>query len=97
MPADLMTCAHAADSSLSSAVNASGLALYTFGSKRIPAAEATLLAALEVPFTPFWVFVFLGETPSPQTLLGGAIVLAALFLHIISEFRRRPAAMAMPP
>lgn len=76
--------------------NASGLALYTFGSRRIPAAEATLLAALEVPFTPLWVFIFLGETPSVQTLLGGGIVLAALFLHILTEFRRRPAAMAMP-
>ena len=77
--------------------NASGLALYTFASKRIPAAEATLLAALEVPFTPLWVFVFLGETPSIQTLVGGGIVLAALTMHILSEFRRRPAAMAMPP
>ena len=76
--------------------NASGLALYTFASKRIPAAEATLLAALEVPFTPLWVFVFLGETPSIQTLVGGGIVLAALTMHILSEFRRRPAAMAMP-
>jgi drug/metabolite transporter (DMT)-like permease len=77
--------------------NASGLALYTFASKRIPAAEATLLAALEVPFTPLWVFVFLGETPSIQTLVGGGIVLAALSMHILSEFRRRPAAMVMPP
>lgn len=76
--------------------NASGLALYTFATKRIPAAEATLLAALEVPFTPLWVFVFLGETPSVQTLVGGGIVLAALSMHILSEFRRRPAAMAMP-
>lgn len=77
--------------------NASGLALYTFASKRIHAAEATLLAALEVPFTPLWVFVFLGETPSIQTLVGGGIVLAALSIHILSEFRRRPAAMVMPP
>lgn len=77
--------------------NASGLALYTFGSKRVPAAEATLLAALEVPFTPLWVFMFLGETPSPQTLLGGGIVLAALFLHIASEFRRRPVTAAVAP
>jgi drug/metabolite transporter (DMT)-like permease len=50
-----------------------------------------------VPFTPLWVFVFLGETPSIQTLVGGGIVLAALTMHILSEFRRRPAAMAMPP
>lgn len=76
--------------------NASGLALYTFATRRIPAAEATLLAALEVPFTPLWVFVFLGETPSVQTLVGGGIVLAALVMHILSEFRRRPAAMALP-
>ena len=73
---------------------AAGLALYTFGSKRVPAAEATLLAALEVPVTPLWVFVFLGEVPAPQTLLGGGIVLAALFMHILSEFRRRPSAAA---
>jgi drug/metabolite transporter (DMT)-like permease len=76
--------------------NATGLALYTFGSKRVPAAEATLLAALEVPFTPFWVFLFLGETPSLQTLAGGGIVMAALFLHILSEFRRRPLAAEAP-
>jgi drug/metabolite transporter (DMT)-like permease len=76
--------------------NATGLALYTFGSKRVPAAEATLLAALEVPFTPLWVFLFLGEAPSLQTLLGGAIVLTALLLHIVSEFRRRPSAAAEP-
>lgn len=69
--------------------NASGLALYTFGSKRVPAAEATLLASLEVPFTPLWVFVFLGETPARQTLLGGGIVLVALFLHIAAEFRHK--------
>lgn len=76
--------------------NAAGLALYTFGSKRVPAAEATLLAALEVPFTPLWVFMFLGEVPALQTLLGGSIVLAALFMHILSEFRRRPVAEAVP-
>ncbi len=70
--------------------NAAGLALYTFGSKRVPAAEATLLAALEVPFTPLWVFLFLDETPAPQTLIGGGIVLVALFGHILSEFRRKP-------
>ncbi|MFM8747740.1 MAG: DMT family transporter [Aestuariivirga sp.] len=76
--------------------NAAGLALYTLGSKRVPAAEATLLAALEVPFTPFWVFAFMGEVPAAQTLLGGAIVLGALFLHILLEFRRKPSAEAEP-
>lgn len=67
--------------------NAAGLALYTFGSKRIPAAEATLLAALEVPLTPLWVWLLIGETPSGMTLIGGAVVLTALFGHIITQFR----------
>ena len=78
--------------------NAAGLALYTFGSKRVPAAEATLLAALEVPLTPLWVFLFLGEVPSVQTLIGGGIVLVALIVHIGAEFRRhRPSSEVVLP
>lgn len=68
--------------------NAAGLALFTLGTKRVAAAEATLLAALEVPFTPLWVFLFMGEQPGLYTLLGGAVVLVALFTHIAGEFRR---------
>jgi drug/metabolite transporter (DMT)-like permease len=68
--------------------NAAGLVFYTLGSRRIPAAEATLLAALEVPFTPFWVWLFMAETPGLWTLAGGGIVLAALFGHILAEFWR---------
>ncbi len=67
--------------------NAAGLALYTFGSRRVPAAEATLIAALEVPLTPFWVWLLLGELPPQHTILGGVVVLAALFGHILMEFR----------
>lgn len=76
--------------------NAAGLIFYTFGSKRIPAAEATLLAALEVPLTPLWVFLFMGETPGAQTLVGGIIVMAALFGHIALEFRGRTRPDAQP-
>jgi Permeases of the drug/metabolite transporter (DMT) superfamily len=68
--------------------NAAGLVLYTIASRRIPAAEASLLTALEVPLTPLWVALFLGEMPSHSTLIGGPIVLAALFWHIIHEVRR---------
>lgn len=67
--------------------NAAGLAFYTFGSRRVPAAEATLIAALEVPFTPFWVFLFLNEVPALHTVMGGVVVLVALFAHIAAEFR----------
>lgn len=72
--------------------NAAGLVLYTLGSRRIPAAEATLIAALEVPFTPLWVWLVMGEVPAHFTLIGGAIVLVALFAHIGNELRGKVAA-----
>jgi drug/metabolite transporter (DMT)-like permease len=68
--------------------NAAGLIFYAHGSRRVPAAEATLIAALEVPLTPFWVLVFMNEVPSVPTLIGGAVVLVALFSHILGEFRK---------
>lgn len=77
--------------------NALGLALYVFGSRRVPAAEATLIAALEVPFTPFWVWLLIGEIPSNATLFGGSMVLAALFGHIAGELRKgRPREAVVP-
>jgi len=68
--------------------NAGGLVLYTFGSKRISAGAASLLTALEVPLTPIWVWIFMDEVPSHATLIGGSIVLLALFGHIFIEVRR---------
>jgi drug/metabolite transporter (DMT)-like permease len=68
--------------------NAGGLVLYTFGSKRISAGAASLLTALEVPLTPIWVWIFMNEVPSHATLIGGPIVLLALFGHIVIEVRR---------
>ncbi len=74
--------------------NAFGLFLYTLGTRRVTAGEATLLASLEVPFTPLWVWLFLGEVPPASTMLGGTIVLAALFTHIGTEFFRSHRAVA---
>ena len=74
--------------------NASGLVLYAIWSRKIPAAEATLIAALEVPFTPLWVWLFLGETPAGAVLVGGTVVMLALFGHILTEIRPR---RVLPP
>ena len=73
-----------------------GLALYTFGAKRIPAVDASLLTALEVPLTPLWVWLVLNEVPSAGTLVGGPIVLCALFGHIVYEVQRNRVAPVAP-
>lgn len=78
--------------------NGFGLAVYTFGVKHIPAVDASLLVALEVPLTPLWVWIFMSEVPSHSTQVGGAVVLAALFGHMFIELRRnRATVVAVAP
>jgi drug/metabolite transporter (DMT)-like permease len=76
--------------------NAMGLIFYTASTRRLPAADASLLTALEVPLTPLWVWLVLNEVPSAGTLVGGPIVLAALFGHIVYEVQRNRVAPVAP-
>lgn len=76
--------------------NAMGLIFYTASTRRLPAADASLLTALEVPLTPLWVWLVLSEVPSRGTLVGGPIVLAALFGHILYEVQRNRTAPVAP-
>jgi len=69
-----------------------GMMLYTLGSKVIPAAELTLLTMVEVMLAPVWVWALMGETASPGTLAGGAILMAAVAFNALSGMRRRPLA-----
>ena len=55
-----------------------GLVLYTLGSRSLPAVELTLLSLAEVLLAPVWVWLFLGETATPHTLVGGCILLGAI-------------------
>ena len=67
-----------------------GLILYTVGSKILPAVELTLLSLAEVILGPIWVFLFLDETASVNTLIGGAIVLFAIAGNALAGARRKP-------
>lgn len=66
-----------------------GLAMYTLGSKGIPAADLTLISQIEVLLSPVWVFLFLDETATPGTFLGGAILTAAVVYNGVSGARRK--------
>ncbi len=64
-----------------------GLALFTTGARYLPAAEATLMSVLETILAPLWVWLALGENPGPYAVIGGALVLGALAVHIALDLR----------
>ncbi|MDJ0948160.1 MAG: DMT family transporter [Alphaproteobacteria bacterium] len=72
-----------------------GLVLYTAGSKVVPASELALLSMTEVVLGPLWVWIFMAETVSLYTLVGGAILLLALAGNALSGLRRKPVPMAL--
>lgn len=73
-----------------------GLILYTLGSRTLPAAELTLLSLAEVLLGPLWVWLFLGESVSINTLIGGCILLAAIAGNALSGARRKPPPVTTP-
>jgi drug/metabolite transporter (DMT)-like permease len=62
-----------------------GLLLLTIGSRLISATRASLLANLELPLAPLWVWFVLNEIPSRQSLIGGGIVCAAILLDVAAD------------
>ena len=73
-----------------------GLVLYTLGSKTLPAAELTLLSLAEVLLGPLWVYLFLNEIATLNTLFGGLVLLLAIAGNAISGARRKPPPITSP-
>ena len=67
-----------------------GLVLYTIGSKALSAADLTLLSLAEVVLGPVWVWLFLGEFASNNTLIGGGVLLLAIITNAVSGKRWKP-------
>jgi drug/metabolite transporter (DMT)-like permease len=72
-----------------------GLILFTAGARLIPAAQAGLITLLEVVLGPLWVWLIYREDPDALTLLGGAVIIAAVLLHAAAELR--PARRRLAP
>lgn len=66
-----------------------GLMVYTLGSRSVPAAELPLLSMTEIVLGPVWVLIAVGETPTASTVIGGAVILAAIAGNALSGMRRR--------
>ncbi len=65
-----------------------GLILYSIGSKKIPAAELTLLSLTEVVGGIFWVWLPLfgiNEVPSNTTVIGGFLIFLAIVYYSLLD------------
>jgi len=68
-----------------------GMILFTRGSRVVPAAELALLALMEPTLAPLWVFLAVGEVPQIGTLIGGAVIMAAIVIQVLFGARGGPA------
>ena len=64
-----------------------GLSLFVLGSRLLPSGQATLIATLETPLMPFWIWLAFHEVPSSRALVGGALVMGAVIADIIGDTR----------
>lgn len=72
--------------------SAIGFSLFLIGSRHLPPVETALIGAMEAPVAPLWVWLAFGETPAAATLIGGAVVMAAVVFHILRESTAKTAA-----
>jgi drug/metabolite transporter (DMT)-like permease len=68
--------------------NVLGFFLFIAAVRRMPPAEAGLIATVEIVLAPFWVWLFFSEDPGTATLVGGAVVTAAVVFQIFGELRQ---------
>ena len=59
-----------------------GIALVTWATPFLPAAEVSILVLLESILGPVWVWLFLGEIISFAELIGGFTVISAVILMV---------------
>lgn len=66
-----------------------GLTFYMLGSRLLPSSQASLIATLETPLMPFWIWVAFSEIPAVHALIGGALVIGAVVADIAWDARKR--------
>jgi DME family drug/metabolite transporter len=63
---------------------------FTLGMARgVRSLDASIVGYIEPVLNPLWVFLFLGERPTNWALIGGTIIITAVFTHTIWGARRR--------
>src|SRR5262249_1885751 len=65
-----------------------GLFFFAQGSRYIPGVTFALLAQSEAVFAPLWGYLFFKEEPTFGTVIGGAMILAAVVMQAAAGGRR---------
>jgi drug/metabolite transporter (DMT)-like permease len=66
-----------------------GLTLFVLGSRFLPSSQSSLIATLETPLMPFWIWIAFREIPAVHALVGGALVIGAVVADIAVDARSR--------
>jgi drug/metabolite transporter (DMT)-like permease len=66
-----------------------GFLMFMAGARLIPVAETSLIGMLEPVLGPLWVWLLLGEEIGARSIVGGLVILTALVLHTLHDFRAR--------
>ncbi len=70
--------------------------MFIIASRHLAAAEVTLIMMIEFALGPVWVWLFINETPSIWTIVGGVLVIAAVSLRAILELIYKPRPQQTP-
>jgi len=58
--------------------------------------DAGIIGYVEPVLNPVWVFLFIGERPSGWAMVGGAIIIASVIVHLLIETRAKAARRVTP-
>ncbi len=73
-----------------------GLLLLALGTPLVSATRGALIGTLQTPLAPLWVWLAFSEAPPAATLLGGAIVMAAVVADVALPRRHSSRRSAVP-
>ena len=68
--------------------------LMTYATRLLQAAELTIIASIEFPIAPLWVWIAVAEVPSQASMIGGVLVFGAVFGQAVWTARRLPRSTA---
>jgi len=71
--------------------------LFTLAMSRgLRSLDAGIIGYVEPVLNPIWVFLFLGERPSGWAIIGGAIIIASVMVHMLIEAKTKRAPVLSP-